>query len=304
MISLKTNKEKYFLNEKISKKLFKNESIGKSLASRVISEVIGADYEEVYNNITLSTDEIAFNSLTIDSVADAIYYNDKIYFDIEINSYNSLRKKRQLESYVFQLHLGQLKNHKDYLKIKKVFQINLDNYDLLGKNDFIYEISLMDKKYHEVVSDIMQIMHINLDYLRKVDYTEIEKSSLMKNLYVFVCGDKELDSIVKNGDEFMKEIVREVKEISGQDEMNFYLTDEEILELDRQDMINEMRQEVTEEVREEVKEEVREAVKNEVREAGRNEIIIQLYKNGASLDLISKSTNLSTREIQKIIENI
>ena len=89
------------------------------------------------------------------------------------------------------------------------------------------------------------------------------KSSLMKNLYVFVCGDKELDSIVKNGDEFMKEIAREVKEISGQDEMNFYLTDEEILELDRQDIIKEIREEVKNEVREEVKTEIREEVKND-----------------------------------------
>ena len=31
-------------------------------------------------------------------------------------------------------------------------------------------------------------------------------------------------------------------------------------------------------------------------------MIIQLYKNGAALDLISKSTNLPIHEIQKIID--
>ena len=134
-----------------------------------------------------------------------------------------------------------------------------------------------------------------------MNYTEIEKSSLMKNLYVFICGDKELESIVKNGDEFMKEIVKEVREISGLDEMEFYLTDEEILELDRQDMIKEMRKEVERQVREEVKKEVREEVKKEVEK--QRKMIINLYNNDVSLDLISKVSDLSIKEIQKIIKS-
>ena len=295
MISLKTKTPKYFLNEKISKKLFKNESIGKSLASRVISEVIGADYEEVYNNITLSTEEIAFSALTLGNVADAIYYDDKIYFDIEINSYKGIHKTRQLESYVYQLYLGQLHSYKDYDKIKKVFQINIDSYDFLGYNEFMYDIYLMDKKYHEIISDKIQIKHINLDYLRKLDYTEIEKegNTLMKNLYFFICGDSELENISKKGDDLMKKIVDEVKEISGSDDVFRYFTDEELLEMDKR------------QYREEGFQQGREEGIVEGREEERSKIIVQLYKNGVSLDLISKSINLSTHEIQKIIdENI
>ena len=231
----KIRKEKYFLNEKISKKLFKNEVIGKKLASRLISEVMDIDYDDVYNNITLSTDEIAFSSLTINSVADAVYFDDKIYFDIEINSYKGEHKTRQLESYVYQLYLGQLHDYKDYDKIKKVFQINIDNYDYLGYNEFMYDIYLMDYKHNEVVSDKLQIKHINLDYLRKLDYTEIEKegTTLMKNLYFFICGDKELENISKKGDDLMKKVINEVKEISGSDDVFRYFTDEELLEMDK-----------------------------------------------------------------------
>ena len=47
-----TTLEKYFLNEKISRKLFKNKIIGKKFASRLISNVLHLDYEDVYNNIT------------------------------------------------------------------------------------------------------------------------------------------------------------------------------------------------------------------------------------------------------------
>ena len=90
-----------FLNEKIAKKLLKNEKLGKQFSARIISDTLGADYDEVYNNITLTTDEIAFTALTIGSVADVVYHDDTCYFTIEINGYNSESKKRQLESYVY-----------------------------------------------------------------------------------------------------------------------------------------------------------------------------------------------------------
>ncbi|MBQ8892673.1 MAG: Rpn family recombination-promoting nuclease/putative transposase [Bacilli bacterium] len=301
-IALEAKQPKYFLKENISRKLFKNEIIGKKLASRVISEVIGLDYNDVYNNIKLSSEDISFSAKTLSSNADVIYASDSIIIDIEVNSYNSPRKKRQLESYIFQLHLGQLKNHKDYVNMKKIFQINIDNYDLLGKNEFIYEIGLMDKKYHEVVSDIIQITHINLDYLRNLDYTSIKENKLMKNLYIFICGKLKLNNLIEDGDEFMKDSVKEVQEILNMKEFDFYLTDEEILELDRQDMINELREEVKNEVREEVENEVREEVKNETRKEKEREMIKEFYKNSVSLDLISKSTGLSIKEIEQIIK--
>jgi len=67
------------LNEKIAKKLFKNEKYGKQLSAKVISDVIGADYEEVLNNIKPASEEIAFSALTVNSTADVIYHDDLVY---------------------------------------------------------------------------------------------------------------------------------------------------------------------------------------------------------------------------------
>ena len=300
----KTRHGKYFLKENISKKLFKNEFIGKSLASKVISEVIGADYDEVYNNISLSTDEIAFSALTLDNVADAVYFDDKVYFDIEINSYNGVHKKRQLESYIYQLYLGQLHSYKDYDKIKKVFQINIDNYDFLGYNEFIYDIYLMDIKHKEIVSDKLQIKHINLDYLRKLDYTEVDKfgTPLMKNLYFFICGDMGLENISKKGDDLMKKVVQEVKEISGKEEPFRFFTDEELLEMDRK----QFREEGFAEGREKGLAEGRVLGLAEGHETGRleaqHEMIINMHNKNIDLDIISDVVNLPIREIERIIK--
>ena len=60
---ISTIEPKVFLNDKIAKKIFKNEKLGKKFSARIISDLIGADYEEVYNNIKLSSEEIAFSSL-------------------------------------------------------------------------------------------------------------------------------------------------------------------------------------------------------------------------------------------------
>ena len=90
MIStIKLDNKPKFINEKVAKKLFKNKNIGKKFSARIISDTLGLDYEEIYNNITLSTDEISFSALTVGSIADTIYHDDYMYIDIEINNYYS-----------------------------------------------------------------------------------------------------------------------------------------------------------------------------------------------------------------------
>ena len=282
--------EKYFLREVISKKLFKNESIGKQLSAIVISDVLGIDYDTIYKNIVISTDEISFSSLTVNSVADIILNDDedKMTINIEINGYDGLHKRNQILSYVCQLFLGQIRKKEDYLKIKKVLQINIDTFDFLGYNEFMYNIFLMDTVHHQIASNEIQIVHLNLDYLRKVDYTIIKENELMKYLYFFVCGTESLDKLAKkcDGDKFMKKIVKEVKKISGEENVIPYMTEDEMKEFDKKYYGDIFRKEGHLEGREEA----------------RREMIISLYNNGASLDLISKSSNLSLDEVKKIIK--
>jgi len=274
-----TSTKPVLLNEKIIKKIFKNERLGKQLSARLISEVMEMDYDIVYNNIEKSSEEIAFSSLTINQVADAIYYTDKMYFNIEFNFYKNDSKPKQLESYVYQLYLGQLNTYKDYNKIKPIVQISIDSYDYLKCNDFIYKVYLMDYKYHKIVSDMIQFIHINLDYLRNLDYNEAikEDNKLISDLYFLVCGVDELDDVYKGVDNLMKEIIDESKKIAGIEKMNLYLTDEEMMELDKKHYI---------EVGEEKKE---------------REMIINMYKKNINLETISDISNLSLDKVQKII---
>ena len=277
-----------FLNEKIAKKLLKNEKLGKQFSARIISDTLGADYDEVYNNITLTTDEIAFTALTIGSVADAVYYDDTCYFNIEINGYSGESKRRQLESCVYQLSLGQLHSYKDYYKMKKVVQISIDSFDFLGFGDFMYNAFLMDDLHYKKITDKLHIVHINIDYLRKMDYNNVVNSNnqLMKDLYFLICGSNQLDMVMEKSDSLMKKVIKEAKKIADINQMDLYLTDEEMRENDRKHDI-----EVA----------TAKGIK-QGREENQRDMIIALYQNGASLDLICKSSGLSLEKVQQIIE--
>ena len=229
-------KKTVYLNEKIAKKLIKNEKYGKALSARVISEILEEDYNTIYNNITLSSEEIAFSALTINSTADGIYYNDYMYINIEVNFYGGDSKKKQLLSYGYQLYLGQLHTYENYHKIKKVLQISIDSHDVFQKNEFIYHIKLMEEKHHIEYDDSIEFVHINLDFLNNKSYNEIIKSDneLMKTLYFLICDDDEKIIDLYGDDELMKKIVDEAKKIAGIEKMHLYLTDEEMRKQDEE----------------------------------------------------------------------
>ena len=162
--------------------------------------------------------------------------------------------------------------------MKKVVQIDIDLYDLLGYGDFIYNIFLMDKKYHKITSDKLQIIYINLNYLRKISYAEVRKlnNKLMEDLYFLICGENLLETIKENGDKLMKDVINEAKQIAAIDQMDLYLTEEEMKENDKNHYLEVGREET------------------------KREMVISFYNNGASLELISKSTNLSIKQVRII----
>ena len=249
-------------------------------SARIISDLIGADYEEVYNNITLSSEEIAFSALTINSTADSIYHDDATYFNIEINAHDIESKPKQLESYVYQLYLSQLHSYEDYNKIKKIVQINIDAYDFYGYNEFMYNIFLTEQKYHFIASDSIQIYHLNLDFLRHIDYNDnvINENMLMKDLYFLICGSDKLDLVIEKSDRLMKDIIDESKKIAGFEKMHLYLTDEQMIENDRKHYIEIGKKEKI------------------------HEMIIEMFNNSIDINTIANITSLSTKEIKKIIE--
>ena len=73
----------------------------------------------------------------------------------------------------------------------------------------------MEKDYHKIRSDKIEIIDINLDYLRKVDYNDIKKNSLESDLYFLIEENQEILSKLYEGDEIMLSMQREVTSLMG-----------------------------------------------------------------------------------------
>ncbi|MBQ8891548.1 MAG: hypothetical protein IJ068_01640, partial [Bacilli bacterium] len=104
------------------------------------------------------------------------------------------------------------------------------------------------------------------------------------------------------GDDLMKKVVQEVKEISGKEEPFRFFTDEELLEMDRK----QFREEGFAEGREKGLAEGRVLGLAEGHETGRleaqHEMIINMHNKNIDLDIISDVVNLPIREIERIIK--
>ena len=221
------------LKDKVAKKLFTEKKVGLEYLRKIISLAIGIPMYMIYKDIKLIHPNIGVNKNIVNSEADVVLENDEFYVNLEINYYNNETSDIKNGLYLCHLLLRQVKTAKEYEALKKVYQINLNSYDALGKEEFIYHSKLYEKKYHIERSDFIEIIDINLEKLRQIDYNTLVKSedmTLEKALYLFVCDDIEKLNAIYEGDRLMKKLMKENEDLlKNFDEMLYYDRDKMFL---------------------------------------------------------------------------
>ena len=214
------------LKDKVAKKLFTEKQVGLEYLRKIISLAIGIPMDMIDKDIKLIHPNIGVNKNIVNSEADIVLENDEFYVNLEINYYNNETSDIKNGLYLCHLLLRQVKKAKEYKALKKVYQINLNSYDALGKEEFIYHSKLYEKKYHIERSDFIEIIDINLEKLRQIDYNTLIKSedmTLEKALYLFVCDDIEKLNAIYEGDRLMKKLMKENEDLlKNFDEMLYY----------------------------------------------------------------------------------
>lgn len=162
------------------------------------------------------------------SIADVILENNTSIINIEINYVDTETGQVKNLRYICNLILRQIPIGMED-KIKPIYQININNYDIFKKDKFIYRSYLMEEKLHIKRDDFITIIDINVDFLNNIDYNNIkdDKDSLEYLLYIFVNDNKEeLDKLYLD-DIIMEKVRDKLHVLHSEDLEDLYYDHEE-----------------------------------------------------------------------------
>ena len=279
------------MNDNVARKLFKNSRVSKELTARLVSGILHEDFKTILDNITLVSEDIAFSALTVDSNADMVLEDDKMYVDVEICYTKGSTRQIQTDSYCYQIYVRQLKSFKEYKTIKKVIQILIEDYDFFRQGEFIYDVVFMEKKLHLQEDNLLEKYHVNLAYLHKLGYNEVKDEDLFKLLYFLTCDDRNKLKEVYEGDKFMSDVIKEASEIAEDDHIKLFFTEEEVRRLDGEIRYNDG-----------FKDGVQEGIQQGI-EQGKKEMILKMHNKKMPIETIAECSNLTIFETQNIIDN-
>lgn len=201
--------------------------------------------------------------------------------------------------YVFHLCLRQLKPGEKENKIKPVYQININNYDIYKKGEFIYKTQLCETTYHCVRDNNLVIYDINMDFLKKLSYNEIDvmPSDSLEKLFLVFYNRKDINyEQFYNGNPLMERVVKRLEEMWKDFDDMLYYDAEEL----RKQVDDRLRKERDAEIEKEVTQKVTSEVTQKVTSEVTNAIALKMIKDGLSKQQVINYSQISDEEYETL----
>ena len=286
---MKVKVRELYMRDKVVKKLFTSFS-GYQYLARIVCEVL--DLPSELFSFQIFHPNVGVNENVVNSEVNLIIEDNAAIVNIEINTSNSRSIQNKNTAYFCHLILKQIKTSKDYDKVlKKVYQINLNSYDVSHEERFVTRSRLIDVETKEEVHPILEIVDVYLAKIIKTDYTIVKerKNSLEYLLYLLVCNDEKILREVYEGDNLMEKMVDEAKElIDNFDSLLYYDYDElkkqEAYELGEASGVEQG---------------VELGIEQGI-EQNKVEIALNMLRENTNSDFICKVTGLSLDEVEKL----
>lgn len=265
----------------------------------LISEITGIDLDYLKENLRPINNNIPKkNALEKAKEGDVILSVEGHIINLEMNEsyYNGILEKNDL--YHHGLMVNSVKRGENYLRTKKVIQINIDNYSLYRKE--ISKFMIIEETTGEIENENYIKYHIALDRILKRYYNNKEIGYKEKLLVMMGVTKKEDLSKVSKGDKTLMEAKEKLEVLSDDDLFqDFYDKDRE------EKMIHNTKMKNAElEGLEKGLEKGLEQGKKQGLEQGKRETVLEIAKDmladNMDISTISKYTGISEEEIMNI----
>ena len=261
----------------------------------LISALFDEDYNEVLNNTTFIKTELdkvkkEESKKTVDLLCKI---KGKI-INVEVNNNTSKSLLERNLAYMFSLYHGDMKEGSKY-RFNNTIQVNINNFRFSGKKDVLEECYITnirklpkDINDFDIYSNKIRIINIYLPNINKKEYNKLKLYE--KLLLIFNENDEELLNDLSEGDEIMEKYVKESKEASEKDEVIGMYNEELHKEKLRLAEIDEFRELGHEEGLKEGTQKTKE------------ETAKKMLQEGLDISIISRCTDLSIEEVEKLKE--
>lgn len=275
-----------FINDRAAKLLLTDINL-RDYVCLIISKLLKLNYNYVKDNLELVHNGVNKNQNIKGKDTDALFENDYSVINFEFNTEYKSAYIIKNNMYVFHLYLRQLKPGEKENKIKPVYQINVNNYDIYKKGEFIYKTQLCETTYHCVRDNNLVIYDINMDFLKKLSYNEIDgmpSDSLEKLFLVFYNREDINYEQFYNGNPLMERVVKRLEEMwKDFDDMLYYDAEE-------------LRKQVDDRLRKERDAEIEKEVTNKVTEV----IALKMIKDGLSKQQVINYLQITEEEYETL----
>ena len=274
---LEKGKKISILSDTMLKAMFQNENRIK-YSAKFLSYFIDVDYEKILKNIYLSKNELnKEKEFDKGERCDYVAYLDDTLLNIEVNNNSSLKTLERNIDYAHRLYATKVKKGDKEYEYTQTIQFNLNNFAFLG-NDKIIDIYAIQNNDELMISDKLIFVQIYVPNLRKKWYNEGIESLSEAERYILALTEMDIEKLKEFGDDLvMKEYIKEAEEVSFESgigeayDKEWALKDEGIREGIKQGTITKAR-----------------------------EIAKAMLEDNIDIETISKYTNLSIEEIQKL----
>ena len=277
--------------DSVFKALFMDEV---NILTKMVSDITGMDYEILENNITLETNELPVNSLKEKiKRCDFILRIDKNnILNIELNSsyYTGLLIKNL--AYLCNIFSRVTKKSDKYDENLNVIQLNLNCYEKNKTKEVLEEYKLQSIKTHEVYSENISILSLDIVKCYNLYYNDDNKEELPEFIkwgaFIYNRNYDEIPNIIKG-------VISERQVMYIMDKIDKLTSDSLFMsELEAQEWA------VWEENSKLAY--AKEEGISQGEEQKTKEMILSMIENRATLDFVSKVTKKSIKEIEKIIK--